>query len=50
MIPPFDDEYGNLTILGAAVALGWGIVKSVVAIVEFLEGERPVPWRREVKR
>lgn len=46
--PPFDDQYGNVTIIGFAIALGWGIVKTVVAIVEWLEGERPLPWKKEV--
>lgn len=46
---PFDDQFGNVTIIGMAAALGWGIVKSIAALIDWLEGGRPLPWRKENK-
>lgn len=46
--PPLDDEVGTWTILGLAIATGWGIVKGVIALAEWLDGDRVVPWRKEI--
>lgn len=42
--PPLDDNLGNWTIIGLAAGGAWVVVRSIIAIGEWLYGERKYPW------